>query len=102
MRYIDIFKQLTTEGFSEEVALSVIQVVTINITKPIKKRHLYGDRNYADEIINDAQTLLYGLPVETFEKVIALWNCISEWETRIIMQGIGGCEVKTFKQLLEE
>jgi hypothetical protein len=102
MRYIDIFKQLAIEGFSEEVALSVIQVVTINITKPIKNKHLYGDRDYTAEIINNARTLLHGLPVEKFEEVIALWNCVSEWETRMIMQGIGGCEVKTFKQLLEE
>jgi hypothetical protein len=102
MKYIDIFKQLISEGFSEEVALSVVQVITINIIKPIKKKHLSGDRDYASEIISDAKLLLWKLPIETFTEIITLCSCISEWETRMSIQGIGGCKVKTFKQLLDE
>jgi hypothetical protein len=102
MKYIDVYKQLIIEGFSEEVSLGVIQALTINMSKKIKKKHLTKESNYTAEIIDSIHSVLFMVDNEDVELIINLWECSHDWSICNSMQGLGGCTSSTFTELLLE
>jgi len=100
MKFIRVYKQLISEGFSEEVSLGVIQLLTINLVKPIKKKHLTKERDYSQEIIDTYKELSFELLDEDVKLTIKLWQSYTDWDISNSLSGMGGCQAKTFKELL--
>ena len=93
MDYYKLYNNLTTE-YPEYIALSVVQVCTINMTlKPCT--------NFENKIIKKSKKVLWELSEKDFNLVVNLWKVSYDWQCRQTLQGLGGCKVKTFKQLLE-
>ena len=95
MTHYEIFKAISAE-YPEHIALAAIQIYTINLsTKP----KLNG--KFEQKIIKKANKLLCEMEEEDKELAIKIWKVIYDWITRQSLQGLGGCEIKTFKQLIE-
>ena len=95
MDYHGIFKAISAE-YPEHVALAAIQIYTINLsTKP----KLSG--KFEQKIIKKANKLLWEMSTEERDIAINIWKVIYDWQTRQSLKGLGGCEMKTFKQLIK-
>jgi hypothetical protein len=96
MKYYEIFKAISAE-YPEHIALAVIQIYTINLSTKLK---LNG--KFEQKIIKKSNKLLCEMSESDRELSVNLWRVTYEYLTRQSLQGLGGCEVKTFKQLLDE
>ena len=98
------FKKLydaVNADFDAEIALSVVQIMTINLsTKPTKK-NMTGEKSFRDKILKKAKKALWELSDDDFDLSVKLWGCVPSWNIRQDMNGLGGCTVKSFKELLE-
>jgi hypothetical protein len=102
MNHQRIYNELY-QDFGPVIALSVCQVNAINLTMKVKTRDWKsGSFNRTDRVIKKAQKLLYELDQNDFNLVIALWKNVNVWQVGQDMDGLGGCEKKTFLQLLEK
>jgi hypothetical protein len=97
MSHIRIFNAIKAD-FGEEIALSVCQINAIHLTTKIKAKDIQGGR-FAARVTKKAQKLLWELSPEDFELVLTLWDCVYDWEIKQSLDGLGGCEKKTFKEL---
>jgi hypothetical protein len=88
--------------FGPVIALSVCQVNAINLTMKVKKRDWEsGCFDRTDRVIKKAGKLLYELDKNDLNLVITLWKEINQWQVGQDMDGLLGCEKKTFLELLE-
>ena len=86
--------------FNDEIALSVVQILTINLTTKIKKKDMNVKGIFRDKILKKAKKALWQLDDDTFELSVKIWDVYPSWITRQEMHGLGGCTIKTFKELL--
>ena len=100
MSHLQIFNAIKAD-FSAEIALSVCQIHAINLTIKAKQKDLVSG-NRTRRVEKRAKKLLWRLADEDFTLVIGLWGLIHDWETRQAMHGLGGCEKKTFLELLQK
>jgi hypothetical protein len=98
------FKKLydaVNADFDAEIALSVVQIMTINLSTKPSKKNMTGEKSFRDKILKKAKKALWELSDDDYELVIKLWGCVPSWNLRQDMNGLGGCTVKSFKELLE-
>ena len=96
---LNMFKAISAE-FDEKIALSVLQVVTINQTLKIKESEWSTAGQRVKRITKRAKKILWELNDDEFHLVMSLWDVSHDWEVRQTLQGLGGCETKTFTALL--
>lgn len=96
---LNMFKAISAE-FDEKTALAVLQVVTINSTLKMKELEWSVAGQRVKRITKRARKILWELSDDEFNLVMSLWDVSHDWEVRQTLQGLGGCEVKTFKALL--
>lgn len=102
MKYYDLFKQIVGEDYSEEVALTVIQIMTIHLSKKITLSHIENKGEFSNEIIEDAKSLLFQTPEEVVKEALQIWSVMYDYEISQSLHGLGGCKKKTFRQLVQE
>ena len=100
MKYIEVFNQVQSE-FDTEIALCVIQILSINLLLKPYMSELKGKKSFEERIIKRTKKLLWEIDADIVEQSIQIWKQVHNWDTRRVMQGLGGCEYKTFRQLLE-
>lgn len=96
---LNMFKAISAE-FDEKIAIAVLQVVTINLTLKIKESEWSVAGQRVKRITKRAKKLLWELNDDEFHLVMSLWDVSHDWEVRQTLQGLGGCEPKTFTALL--
>jgi hypothetical protein len=96
MTYYEIFKAISAE-YPEHIALASVQIYTINLSTKLK---LNG--KFEQKIIKKSNKLLWEMSESDRELAVSIWQVIYHWLNCQSLQGLGGCEVKTFKQLLGE
>jgi hypothetical protein len=100
MNYKKLYDAVNAE-FDDEIALSVVQIMTINLTTKPKKKNITGEQSFRDKILKKAKKALWELSDDDFDLSVKLWGCVPSWNIRQDMNGLGGCTVKSFKELLE-
>lgn len=98
MNHFKIFNAISEE-LGPQVALHAVQIMSINLTI-----------DWTDEFIDNpttvikqkAKELLWELSESDFEFSFKVYQCIHDWDCRQVLQGLGGCKPKTFKELLED
>lgn len=100
MKYYDLFNDIINEGYSSEVALSVIQIMTINMYKKVKKSHIKKPGTFRHEIIVESKEMLYESSEGVVDDAIRIWDVLYDYEIRKDFNGIGGCEKKTIRELI--
>ena len=101
MKFQELFNQVQSE-FDTEIALCVVQIYSINLLLKPKVAEMIGEKSFEERIIKKAKKLLWEIDPSVIEQSIKIWKQVHNWESRKTMQGLGGCEYKTFKQLLGE
>ena len=98
MQYIKVFKAIEEE-FDSEIALMVIQVLTVAQEAYNKGRAKYlGEpQKYLRKSFKD---IFWEQHEEKQSLVWNLFNVVYDWEIAQEMQGLGGCEVESFKELI--
>lgn len=100
MNFKKLYDAVNAE-FDAEIALSVVQIMTINLSTKPKKKNMTGEKSFRDKILKKAKKALWELSDDDYELAIKLWDCVPSWNLRQDMNGLGGCTVKSFKELLE-
>lgn len=100
MDYYTIFKAIKEE-YGEEIALTAIQIYTINVTPSVYTRNEFYE-NASKFLREEVMKVLWVIDYDTFLLSWKVFGCIHEWQSRQSLQCEGGCVTKTFKQLVEE
>jgi hypothetical protein len=101
MEHLRIFNAIKAD-FGEQIALSVCQINAICLTTKVKRKDIgsHGG-SFAERVTKKATKLLWESSPEELELALALWGCVHDWEIKQSLDGLGGCEKKTFKELLD-
>jgi hypothetical protein len=100
--FTKMYDAINLEFGNPELAMMVIQIYTINLTTKTKLSHLQESGKFTDKVIKKAKKVLWQYSHDDVELAIKLWQCIHIWEIGQSMNGLGGCEKKTFKELLKK
>jgi GTPase Era involved in 16S rRNA processing len=96
---LNVFKAINEE-FDEKIAISVVQVITINSTLKLRDSEWSVAGQRVKRITKRARKVLFELNDDEFHLVMSLLDVSHDWKNKQSLQGLGGCEVKTFKELL--
>ena len=101
MIYKKIYDAVKAE-FNDEIALTVVQILTINLSKKIKKKDMIVKGIFRDKVLTKAKKVLWEVDDDTFDLAVKIWDVYPSWNTRQSLHGLGGCTIKTFKELLDD
>ena len=96
-----IYNAIHEEFDNRDLAMMVVQIYTINLTTKIKPKDISTPGRFTEKVIKKSKKLFWQYEDCDIDLAISLWQCIHSWENRQAMHGLGGCEKKTFKELLE-
>jgi hypothetical protein len=99
MDNVKIYDAINQE-FGPVIALSVVQINTINLTSKVKKKDLTQSSNRTKRILKKAEKVLWELPVDDYNLIVSLWKVLHDWDVKQSLAGLGGCTAKTFTELL--
>ena len=99
MKFMKLFEAVSDE-FGTEVALCVVQIITIQLRLKPKMKELTGEKSFEERVITKAKDVLWETDSSIVEQAIQVWRVTHDWDVRQTMAGLGGCEKKTFKELL--
>ncbi len=101
MKFMNVWCAVADE-FGNEVAMLVIQITTIQMTLKPTMKELQAVKSFKARVIKRAKEVLWEQEPDRVEQAIDLWRVSYDWQIRQEMAGLGGCEKKTFKELLTE
>ena len=101
MKYMRLFEAVQDE-FELEIALCVIQISTIQLGLKPKLKELTGEKSFEERVITKAKKLLWETDSSIVDQAIEVWRVSYDWGVKQSMDGLGGCEKKTFKELLSK
>jgi hypothetical protein len=99
MNHLTIYNALCSE-FGPVIALSVVQINTIDLTLKYKAKDYKQESKRTERILKKAKKLLWELSQEDYDLAVSLWLVTYEWVISQSLDGLGGCEKKTFLELL--
>ncbi len=100
MKYTTTFNDIVNEGFSNEVAVLAIILLSMNISKNVKNRHLKKHGLYAEGLVKAFKDLMWDEDPERIKEAISIWEVLHDYDTCRELQGLGGCEFKTIHELI--
>jgi|688.fasta_scaffold283634_3 hypothetical protein len=86
--------------FGVLIALSVLQIHTINMVTKVKKSDMGAKSNRTERVLKKAKKLLSGISDDEYELALKVWSVLHDWDVRQNLKGLGGCETKTFLELI--
>jgi len=102
MKYPKLFDAIKSEGFSEEVALVATMMCLLNCTKKVKNKHMAKSGSFEKELLETFEKAFFEQSYDVVEEAISIWRVMYDWEVGQTLNGLGGCEKKTIRQLLEK
>ena len=100
MEYTKLYYAVAAD-YGPEVALATIQILTISMTTKTKLKDLKTAGRFTEKIKRKVKDLLWECDPQIIQQAFACWEVSNSWQTRQSLQGMGGCEAKTFKELIE-
>ena len=101
MNYNKLYDAVAAD-YGSEVALATIQILTISMTTKTKLKDLKTAGSFTEKIKRKVKDLLWECDPQIIQQAFACWEVSHSWQTRQSMQGMGGCEAKTIKELVDE
>ena len=101
MNYNKFYDAVAAE-YGPEVALAAVQILTVNMTTKIKPKDFKTAGRFTEKIKRKAKDLLWECDPQVIQQALACWEVSNSWQTRQSLQGMGGCEAKTIKELVDE
>ena len=102
MKKIDLFNAIIEEGFDPEVALTALGMMTINLTKKIKNKHMRVKGMFTTELKAKFKKHFHDITDEVYDEALSLWEVMYVYECGIELDGVGGGKSQTFRELLKE
>lgn len=99
--YVKLYDAVKAE-FNDEIALSVVQILTINHSVKPKKKDMVTKGLFRDKILKKSKKVLWEVDDDTYDLAVKIWDVVPSWETRQEFNGLGGCTIKCFKELLDD
>lgn len=100
MIYKKLYDAVKSE-FNDDIALTVVQILTINLSTKVKKKDMI-EGGFRDKVLTKAKKVLWQVDNDTYELAVKIWDVYPSWDTRQSFHGLGGCTIKTFKELLDD
>lgn len=106
--FTKIYKALKIE-FNDHFLTSIVcGMIQLNCEKKTEDRHvlkhLIKDGCFAAELLDEFNSAFYVIRTEwseTYKTALDCWCVYYDWQCRQAMHGLGGCEKKTFKELID-
>ena len=86
----------------EEFAALVLVAHGIHLNTKIKKKEWTRESSFSDRIEKRVRSTLHSYPNSVVDDVIDAMFKIHDWEIRNALGGLGGCEAKSFIEIVEE
>lgn len=102
MDYLRVYNAIVSEGFKPLVAISVVQIMTINMTLRTNFKDLKEPGRFEKRILKKASKALWELSDSDFSESVALWKACYDWEIGQDFNGLGGCTTRTFRELVAD
>jgi len=96
-----VYQQVALE-FNETMALNVCLMLSINLTTKVTKKDIRTPGRYTGKILKKAKSLFHSLSDDEFDEILAIWEVLNSWSIGQELQGLGGSQPKTLKQLITE
>jgi hypothetical protein len=95
-----MFHTIRHEGFSEEVSLLATMMYSMNIAKKPKMKHMTGKTSFHDELVKEFESAFWKHSPEAIREAMSVWEVWHMYECLTAMQGLGGAEPKTLRELI--
>lgn len=99
MNYSEIFTAIELD-YNKDIAMYSCMCIAVHLSIKIKKSDLVQGK-FTKRLNNKIDNLLWFLDTETKTTVLSCYRVAFTWQQRKDLRGIGGCEMKTIKQLIE-
>lgn len=94
--------EVVESEFNKDIAVLVVIAVAHNLSMKPKKSDLKISGQYTERLNRKTRRLMDELTNEEFNLVIDIRNAWHEYISRIEMKGIGGCTVKTLREIIQD
>lgn len=101
MNFIRIFNQVQLE-FDTELAIVVNGIITIQLSRMPTMEEINNTGLYEQNITKQCKEIFWETPKHIFDQAVNIWLIVYDWEIRQDMHGLGGCTIKSLKELLHE
>jgi len=105
MRHLKELFNEVKEEYGESIALGVVCILTINLTKTVENRHieLANLGSFTSEIIDEFKLFALGIfKEEEVETIINIWHKTHTWIIQKELDGMGGAKAVSIKELMNE
>ena len=87
MKFMKIFEAVADE-FDMDVALAVVQIITIQLRLKPKMKELTGEKSFEQRVITKAKDVLCETDSSIVEQAIQVWRVTHDWDVRQTMAEI--------------
>lgn len=101
MNYQNLYNDVAEE-FPHNIALGVCIASGIHLSTTIKDKDIDEEGRYTKRVTKKIIKALWEYSAEEMKTIMAIWNVVHDFYTRKTLEGLGGCEIKTFKELIGE
>lgn len=105
--FTKVYKALKSEFDDHFLAPIVCGMIHLNCEKKIEDRHvlkhLIKDGSFTSELLEEFNSAFYVIRTkwpDTYKTALDCWRVYYDWQCRQALHGLGGCEKKTFKELI--
>lgn len=102
------YKALKAEFDDTFLASIVCGLIHMNCEKKIEDRHilkhLIKNGGFTTELLEEFEISFYTIKAkwpDSYKQALDCWQVYYDWQCRQAMHGLGGCEKKTFKELID-
>lgn len=88
------------EEFDSIIATMVVVAMTINLVENVKPKDMVEAGRFTKRINKKTRKALWEHNGEDIELSIKIRDAWTEFESRIVMDGLGGCQERTLKQII--
>ena len=101
MKYTAMFNAIIKEGFSTELALLTTTLYLMNIDKEVTLDHLTMNGRFTEELVRSFRKRMWDEDEALVNEPIKIWEVIYDYDMAQTLCGLGGCERKTIRELME-
>ena len=102
MNFTNVYNVVFKE-YSHSIAILVVSAISINLSMKVKDKDLTVPGRYVERLNKKTKEILWTHADEfNIDLVIKIRDAYHEYSNRVAMNGLGGCEIKTLRQIVEK
>jgi hypothetical protein len=101
MDYYELFKEIKEQGFDEKTALLTVIADALHISTVVEDDDFVIQNNFFKRVTKKIKDTLWEYP-DDLEKILKLESLLHDYEIGKDLDGLGGCQGKTLKELYDE